>query len=74
MQVTDVEAAIKGLVAGTLKPEDVHVEGIESEEEKAKKEVRQYIMLTNIHYSFITSYIITERKRRTSFDTPRERT
>jgi hypothetical protein len=38
-KVSDVEAAIKGLVAGTLKPEDVKVEGIDTEEEKLEKEV-----------------------------------
>lgn len=36
-----MEAAIKGLVAGTLKPEDVKVEGIDTEEEKAEKEVNE---------------------------------
>lgn len=38
MQVNDVEAAIKGMLDGTVKPEDVRIEGIESEEEKAQKQ------------------------------------
>jgi hypothetical protein len=44
-KVNDVEAAIKGLVAGTLKPEDVKVEGIDTEEEKAEKEVSPYLLI-----------------------------
>lgn len=40
LQVNDVEAAIKGLMSGALKPEEVKVEGIETEEEKAENEVR----------------------------------
>jgi hypothetical protein len=45
LQVNDVEAAIKGLMDGTIKPEDVKVEGIETEEEKMEKEVRTYFYL-----------------------------
>jgi hypothetical protein len=46
LQVNDVEAAIKGLMDGTIKPEDVKVEGIETEEEKMEKEVRTYFYLS----------------------------
>jgi len=35
-----VEAALKGLLDGTLQPEDIHIDGIETEEEQKKKEVR----------------------------------
>ena len=34
-----MNAAIKGLMEGTIKPEDVKIDGIETEEEKAKAEV-----------------------------------
>ena len=34
-----MEAAIRGMRDGTIKPEDVKVEGIESEEEKIQAEV-----------------------------------
>jgi len=48
VQVNDVEAAIKGMLDGTVKPEDVRIEGIESEEEKLQKqkarEERQRVM------------------------------
>ena len=36
----DVQNAIKALRDGTLKPEDVHVDGIDSLEELEEKEVR----------------------------------
>lgn len=39
LQATDVEAAIKGLMDGTLDPKDIRIEGIESEEEAREKEV-----------------------------------
>ncbi len=39
-KTTELERAIKGLADGTLKPEDVKIEGIETEEEKEKKKVR----------------------------------
>lgn len=38
-KVNDVEKAIKGMLDGSIKPEDVKVEGIESEEEKIQKQV-----------------------------------
>lgn len=38
-KVSDVEKAIKGMMDGSIKPEDVRVEGIESEEEKLQKQV-----------------------------------
>lgn len=39
LQATEVEAAIKGLLNGTIAPENVKIEGIDTEEEKAEKEV-----------------------------------
>jgi hypothetical protein len=35
-----LERAIKGLSDGTLKPEEVKIEGIETEEEKERKKVK----------------------------------
>ena len=40
VQVTDVEAAIKGLMDGTIKPENCKVEGIDTDEEILQKKVR----------------------------------
>jgi hypothetical protein len=41
--VTDVEAAIKGLMDGSIRPEDCKVEGIETEEEKLQKQVVLFV-------------------------------
>jgi hypothetical protein len=40
IQASDIQAAIKGLMDGTLRPEDVKINGIDTDEEKQKKEVR----------------------------------
>lgn len=40
-KVDDVQAAIKALAAGTIKPEDVKIEGIETEEDILKKQEEQ---------------------------------
>lgn len=39
VKTTQVEAALRGILDGTLNPDDVKIEGLESEEEKKKKEV-----------------------------------
>lgn len=39
-KATELERAIKGLSDGTLKPEEVKIEGIETEEEKERKKVK----------------------------------
>jgi hypothetical protein len=39
LQASDVEAAIKGMLDGTLNPEDVKIEGIDTPAEAAAKEV-----------------------------------
>lgn len=41
-QASDVQAAIQGMMDGTIKPEDVKVKGIDSEEEKLQKEVNNH--------------------------------
>ena len=38
-KVDDVNNAIKGLLNGTVSPDDIKIEGIESEEEKLQKQV-----------------------------------
>ena len=40
-----VQAAIKGMVDGSVRPEDVRVEGIDSLEEAERKEVRKPVCL-----------------------------
>jgi hypothetical protein len=40
-KANDVEAAIRGMRDGTINPDDVRVEGIESEEEKLQKEIER---------------------------------
>jgi hypothetical protein len=39
LQASDVEAAIKGMLDGTLNPEDIKIEGIDTPAEAAAKEV-----------------------------------
>ncbi|RYG65086.1 hypothetical protein EON64_12655 [archaeon] len=40
-KASDIQTAIKGLMDGTLNPEDVKIEGIETDEERQKKEAEQ---------------------------------
>jgi hypothetical protein len=40
-----VQKAIAGLLDGTIKPEDIKIDGMESEEELKRKEVREYDFL-----------------------------
>ncbi len=53
-KATDIEAAVKGLREGTVDPDKIKIEGIETEEEKKKKEVcySSIISLQSLNFSF----------------------
>jgi len=41
-KVTAVENAIKGLASGTVKPEDIKIDGIETEDDKRAREIKEF--------------------------------